>query len=142
MVKNLPANTGHIRDAGSFSWSGRSPGRGHGNPLQYSCLKNPHGQRNLVGYSPWGPKESDTTERLYIYIYMCACTTEQTAYVHMHVCMLSCVCVYICNGSYKKNEIMPFTATWIQLEIIILSEVSQKEKDKYHTNHLYVESKI
>ena len=34
--------------------------------------------------------------------------------------------------SYKKNEIMPFAATWMQLEIIILSEVSQKENDKYH----------
>ena len=32
----------------------------------------------------------------------------------------------------EKNEIMPFSATWMQLEIIILSEVSQKEKDKYH----------
>ena len=32
----------------------------------------------------------------------------------------------------KKNEIMPFAATWMQLDIIILSEVSQKEKDKYH----------
>ena len=32
----------------------------------------------------------------------------------------------------KKNEIMPFTATWMDLEIIILSEVSQREKDKYH----------
>ena len=31
---------------------GRSPGGGHGNPLQYSCLKNPHGQRSLAGYSP------------------------------------------------------------------------------------------
>ena len=43
--------------------------------------------------------------------------------------------VLIHNGillSYKKNEIMTFAATWIQLEIIIPSEVSQKEKDKYH----------
>ena len=41
---------------------GRSPGGGHGNPLQYSCQENPHGQRSLAGYSPWGHKESDTTE--------------------------------------------------------------------------------
>ena len=41
---------------------GRSPGRGCGNPLQYSCLENTHGQRSLAGYSPWGPKELSTTE--------------------------------------------------------------------------------
>ena len=35
-------------------------------------------------------------------------------------------------SAMKRNEIMPFVATWMQLEIIILSEVSQKEKDKYH----------
>ena len=35
-------------------------------------------------------------------------------------------------SAIKKNEIMPFAATWMQLEIIILSEVSQKDKDKYH----------
>ena len=35
-------------------------------------------------------------------------------------------------SAIKKNETMPFAATWMQLEIIILSEVSQKEKDKYH----------
>ena len=40
------------------------PGRGHGNSLQYSCLENPHGQRSLAGYSPWGCKESDTTEQI------------------------------------------------------------------------------
>ena len=33
---------------------GSSPGGGHGNPLQYSCLEDPHGQRSLAGYSPWG----------------------------------------------------------------------------------------
>ena len=44
--------------------SGQSLGGGHDNPLQYSCLENPHEQRSLAGYSPWGRKESDTTERL------------------------------------------------------------------------------
>ena len=47
---------------------------------------------------------------------------------------------YICTMEYysaiKKNEIMPFAATWMQIEIIILSEVTQKEKDKYHTTSL------
>ena len=50
--------------AGDLGWIPRLgcyPGGGHGNPLQYSCLKNPHGQRNLADYSP---KELDTTEKL------------------------------------------------------------------------------
>ena len=50
-------------DPGSIPRLGKSPGERHGNPLQYSCLENPHGQRILVGYSPWGCKESDVTER-------------------------------------------------------------------------------
>ena len=62
MVKNLPANAESIKDAGSRPGSGRSPGVGHGHPLQYSCLENPHGQRSLVGYSLEGCTESDTTE--------------------------------------------------------------------------------
>ena len=41
---------------------GRSPGGGHGNPLQYSCLENSSGQRDLVGYSTQGRKESDMNE--------------------------------------------------------------------------------
>ena len=41
VVKNLPDNTGYIRDIGLIPELGRSPGRGHGNPLQYSCLENP-----------------------------------------------------------------------------------------------------
>ena len=54
----------NVGDLGSIPGIGRSPGGGHGNPLQYSCLENPHGQRSLAGYSPWGHKELDTTERL------------------------------------------------------------------------------
>ena len=54
----------NVGDLGSIPGLGRSPGRGHGNPLQYSCLENPHGQRSLAGYSPWGRIELETTEQL------------------------------------------------------------------------------
>ena len=51
-------------DLGSVTGSGRYLRGGHGNPLHYSCLENPHGQRSLAGYSSWGHKELDMTERL------------------------------------------------------------------------------
>ena len=54
----------NVEDLGLIPGLGRTPGEGHGNPLQYFSLKNPHGQRSLVGYSPWSCKESDMTERL------------------------------------------------------------------------------
>ena len=44
MIKNLPANAGDARDEGSIPGLGRSPGGGHDNPLQYSCLENPMGR--------------------------------------------------------------------------------------------------
>ena len=49
-------------DAGLIPGSGRSPGEGNDNPIQYSCLENPLGQRSLAGYSPWGHKVLDTIE--------------------------------------------------------------------------------
>ena len=54
VLKNPLVKAGDIRDTGSIPGWGRSPGEGNGNPLQYSCLENPHGQRSPVGYSPWG----------------------------------------------------------------------------------------
>ena len=50
LVKKSPANGGELRDLGLIPGLGRSPGRGHGNPLQYSCLGNHHGQGSLAGY--------------------------------------------------------------------------------------------
>ena len=52
MIKNPPANAGDLRDVFLIPGSGRSPGGGQGNPFQYSCLENSHGQRNLAGYDP------------------------------------------------------------------------------------------
>ena len=57
MVKNPPANARDIKEAGSISGSGRSPGGGHGNPLQYYCLENPVNrgawQATVYGVPEW-----------------------------------------------------------------------------------------
>ena len=54
----------NVGDLGSIPGLGSSPGGRHGNPLQYSCLGNPHGLRGIVGCSSWGHKELDMTEHL------------------------------------------------------------------------------
>ena len=55
-------STCNVGDLGSIPEVGRSPGGGHDNLLHYSFLENAHGQRSLVGYSPWGRKKSDMTD--------------------------------------------------------------------------------
>ena len=60
VMKNSPASAGNLRDVGSTLGSGRSPGGGHSNPLQYSCLENPMDRG--AWWAPWGRRESDTTE--------------------------------------------------------------------------------
>ena len=61
-------NAYHVGDPGSVLGSERSPGEGNGNPLQWVPFLpgKSHGWWNLVGYSPWGRKESDRTERLHL----------------------------------------------------------------------------
>ena len=61
VVKNLPANSGDIRDAGSIPGSGRSLGGEYGNPFQYSCLENPK-DRGACRASVHRVTESDMTE--------------------------------------------------------------------------------
>ena len=63
MVKNLPANAGDARDAGSIPGL-EDPWRRIWQPTPVSLPKKFHGQRSLVGYSLWGPKELDTNEQL------------------------------------------------------------------------------
>ena len=56
LVKNLPAIAGDTRDSGSIPGSGRSPGEGNGNLLQYSCLENCHEQRSQASYRSWSQR--------------------------------------------------------------------------------------
>ena len=69
VVKNPLANAGDVRDVGSISGLEKSPGGRLGNPLQYSCLENPHGQRSLASYGPWSHKELDMTDQLSTHMY-------------------------------------------------------------------------
>ena len=62
--KELPANEGDVRDTGSIPGEGRSPGGGHGSPLQYSCLKNPM-DRGVWQAAVHRFAESDTTQHRY-----------------------------------------------------------------------------
>ena len=59
MAETVKASAYNAGGPGSIPESGRSPGEGNGNPLQYSCLEN------IMDAGPWGRKESDTTERLH-----------------------------------------------------------------------------
>ena len=71
MVKKPPANEGDMRDAGSVPGSGRSPGGGHGNSLQYSCLENPMDRGGWWATFPGVAKSQTQLNRL-----------------SMHACML------------------------------------------------------
>ena len=68
VVKESTCNARATGDMGSIPGLGRFPEGGHGNPLQYSCLENPHGQKSLMGNSPWGHKESTQWTRLSMHV--------------------------------------------------------------------------
>ena len=79
-------------DLGLIPRLGRSPEGGHDNPLQYSCLENPHGQRSLAGYSPWGCKELDTIKQLSTAQHMDSVPLIMTAGIYqMPRTILSCI---------------------------------------------------
>ena len=61
VVTNPPANAGEVRDTGLIPGLGGSPGEGHGNPLQYSCLENPM-DKGAWQATVQGPTELDTTK--------------------------------------------------------------------------------
>ena len=105
--KEFTCNAG---DLGSIPELRRSPGGGgHDNPLQYSCLENPHGQRNLAGYSPWGCRELDTTEWL-------------STHTHTHTKITHHIQVGFISGSEG----------WVNITQINQREPAHQERKRLH----------
>ena len=73
----------NAEDPGLIPGLGKSPEEKNGYSVQYSCLENPHGLRNLVGYNPWGHKESDMTERTYMSTSYIAKLGKSTLYMRV-----------------------------------------------------------
>ena len=96
-------STCNAGDVGSTPGSGRCLGRGNGDPLQYSCLENPIDRGSWGGYSPWGRKESNMTERL-------------STHSHTHsLSLLQPALKTICSLSYQVPERKYSIFTWFIL---------------------------
>ena len=133
-------STCNVGDLGSIPGLGRSPGGGHGNPLQYSCLENPHGQRSLAGYSPQGLKELDMTEWLstftHSYIYerglvirtwlMWLCKLRSTTICHLQVEDSGKLVEYFENLG-AGEPMMMYTMFWL----------NQSSRERVNSLHLY-----
>jgi len=106
-------------DLGLIPGLGRSPGGRHSNPLQYSCLKNPHGQRNLAGYSSWGHKELDTTERLNTHDFQHEWKSKELAILLIYLLQtLSCdfpcagLCLLSPEPKVRSQYLQPGSKRW------------------------------
>ena len=114
-------------DPGSIPGLGRSSGEGNGNPLQYSCLGNlqysclENGLRSVVGYSPWGHKESDTTGRLhflsflpiYSHLSLVPIVTVTTMFSDL-MCVVCVLSHFSCADSLQPYGVWPtkFLCPW------------------------------
>jgi len=101
-VKNLPAmqETWLL----SLGWDDPLEEGEHGNLLQYSCLENPHGQRSPKGYSLWGHKELDTTERLSI--------AQEVITTRAYVKLILVVDLYILCSVQSLSHVRLFVTPW------------------------------
>ena len=117
--------------------SGRSPGEGHGHPLQSSSFGESHGQKSLVGYSPWGCKEVDTTEvtqhavminphllKVFIHVFSIVYVIFPLVLYLYFMLFLSPFGTYLCIST----NILTFTFLYLFLHILLEFLFSQHSK--------------
>ena len=120
-----------MRVKGIASWSCKYGGLWHPTPVLLPG--KPHGWRSLVGYSPWGRKESDTTERLHFHFSL---MSSQLTWTKGHAIPMEC-CIHTMQfySAIKRKEVLIHATLWINLENIILSERSQLQKSMYYRSY-------
>jgi len=177
VAKNLPANAGDIRGMDLIPGSGRSPGIGHGNPLQYSCLENPmdrgawwvtvHGVAKSLtqtevtwcthtprflkklkiewSYDPATLLLGTYLEKIIIWkdtftamftaaLFTIANTWKQPKWPPIQEWIKKMWYIHIqwnVTQTWKQNEIVPFASMWMDLEIVIMNEVRERQISCY-----------
>ena len=124
VVKNLPVNAGEIRDVGSIPGLGRSPGGGHGNPLQYSCLENPMDRRIWQGTVHRVQKSQTqlkqlSTHRLVHIPYTYLLSSVQFSWVQS----LSCVWLFATPWITARQASLSITNSWSSLRLTSIESV-------------------
>ena len=118
-VKKLPTSAGDIRDAGSICGSGRSPGKGHDNPLQYSCLENPM-KREAWWATDHGITKSQTGLKQQHAPTRCVFTLENRQNVLCSLlkdaesefsCIVLNICILYANGLQRKTTSLDFLSS-------------------------------
>ena len=113
VVKNPPANAGDARDVDLIPGSGRSPEGGKWQPITKFLHGKFHGQRSLVGYSPWGHKKSDIIE-----VTEHSCTHSASS-----VQLLSCVRIFATLRTAARQASLPITTSRSLLKLISIRSV-------------------
>ena len=119
MAKNLPAKAEGTRDMGSILGSGRSPGEGNGNPLQYSCLGTHHGQRSLA-------MRSQRVEHDWV--------TEHTAHRHVKRCSVLLTIKRNANQNHSEDHLI--LSEWPSLKSLQTTNVGKdvEKRESWYTD--------
>ena len=130
-------------DPGSIPGLGRSPGEGNGNPLQYFFPGEFHGQRSLVGCSPWGCKELDTTERLHFYFSL-FCIGEGKGYPLQYCGLENSVDCIVHGVAKSQTQLNDFHSIFtslpqetMEMEVLEWLGHVNKESDSAEENNLH-----
>ena len=119
MVKDSLANAGDTRDTVLIPGLGRSPGGRKGNPLQYSCLENPHGQGSLVGYSPWGCKESNTMAGLSTHTHIQYRLKQSSACIYWLSCLRCTINLFFLPLQQTRWCVKQAGQVWNQIDLFL-----------------------